>query len=216
MGQPVFVIGNGESRRDYNWSNVQPHPRDQTSIANRPSFHGCNLSYQNSPADYVFAADLQVAKMVRENFDPHKLFTRPEHLLDNSNTIYAYDWIEKHCDQYERDLEPRNWGTGQLTLIHTALIMQIEEIYMVGFDLWPHVECKNNMFQDVEHNGVQLYKPNPPVDPRLWIRHSEIIFAYFPNTTFWQVQPDSWKPPQTWKQYPNFKQIEFDNIKLFK
>ena len=40
--------------------------------------------------------------------------------------LSGYETVQR---MNERDLEPRNWGTGQLTLIHTALIMQIEEIY---------------------------------------------------------------------------------------
>lgn len=198
-----FVIGNGESRQDY----------DLSFLKSIGTVYGCNINYKDIPVDKAYIADPHVIRhAVDDNANETiDLYTRSKWNI-TSNNVYSFPELPVKSE--ERVLQPRHWGTGQYAMLG-ACLDGCDELYMFGFDMHkPKNNKVNNIYKGSawHWNGKRLYRDNNSraIDPRYWIAHSRYLFEWFPNITFVFVQLKDWKIPEEWEDIPNWKLMTYD------
>jgi hypothetical protein len=179
----MFVIGNGESRKNINLDRI-----DQIKI-------GCNAILRDWSMNHLICCD---RKMVLESIAETDLqkttvYTRPEyihmHPLLKSLPTLPYD-SELRQDQ------PIHWGSGHYAvLLATQLNTENETINLLGFDLYGMGEHINNVYKD--SHGYNR-SSDRAVDPRYWIHQLSKIFEINAKMQFQLYVPDNFIKPKDW------------------
>ena len=197
----AFVIGNGESRRNTNISNLKS---DHILI-------GCNAIHRDHTMDHLICCDRRMAEEAINNPDNSK-----------TNIYVRDDWwryyfkIRKHKKtktlpelpyQGERKQDqPLHWGSGCYAVL-VAADLGFEEIKLLGFDLYPTRSNKvNNIYKGTENYSK---KDSNGVDYSFWKYQIEKVFHYYPYINFTIVNELGWEMPNTWKNHNN---VQFENI----
>lgn len=107
----------------------------------------------------------------------------------------------------ERKDDPINWGSGGYAVLIAA--MQFQNIYLLGFDLWPKQNHKfNNVYKGTaNYNGID----SDPVDPCYWIYQIAKIITLFQDKNFYIINRSDWHIPESWKR----SNVDFINIHDF-
>lgn len=178
----VHIIGNGESRKTVDFSNI-----DGIKI-------GCNASYRDMKLDCLVAVDLRMVNEALNNGFQQTIYTR-HNWINNfahvSNVKVVPDL------PYEGDLrpdDPWHWGSGPHAC-NLAGTMDPDEIHLWGFDLWGNDGRVNNVYK-----GTNNYDPidKNAVDPRYWIYQINQCFYCYPKIKWVQHQLKDWKKPVEW------------------
>ena len=79
---------------------------------------------------------------------------------------------------------------------------------MIGFDLWAREDGLNNIYKDIEP-----FYENDQIAPACWIYQLSSAFKKYPNITFVQIQPQSWKDPVEWAGIENYTRDDFQGLR---
>jgi len=194
----AFVIGNGHSRSVF----------DINQLGNHGVTYGCNLLIQDQQLDNCVACDRKLAiHLISQGYDKlTNLWTR-QRWLDIISANDAKALPEPIAVAKERWDKEIHWGSGT----HAANIAAeqgADVIVMLGFDLWPREDGLGNIYKD-----VQPFYEDRQVDPRCWIYQFSRLFQKFPNTSFVQIQPHSWKDPGEWTSSENYSRDDFHGLR---
>jgi hypothetical protein len=85
-----------------------------------------------------------------------------------------------------------------------AAAMDVEEIYLLGFDLYGRQQFVNNIYKGT--NNYQMSE-SAAVDPSYWVYQLSKIFEYYPNKTFKIINYNTWIMPAEW-QRDNVEKID--------
>jgi len=125
-----FVIGNGESRKEFDLTKLLLNPRENFPV------YGCNALYRDFIPDILFISD---QRMIEE--------TNPL----NINIAKVEGHIVKFNDGTILCLPNSFKVTGIMALLCAPLLnIEIEDFYLVGFDMYPSEETGklNNLYKD--------------------------------------------------------------------
>jgi hypothetical protein len=186
----AVVIGNGESRRVI----------DLNQLKNHFTLIGCNALHRDITVDHLICCDRRMADeavnnpntaetliYVREDW--HHYFRK---IRKNKNIRTVPDL--PYTGEHKQD-QPEHWGSGGYAIL-LAASLGIENIYVLGFDLYPYRNKVNNIYKGTQHYSKQEANP---VDYSYWIYQISKIFKYFPKTNFFIVNDPEWKIPQEWQ-----------------
>jgi len=189
--QSALVIGNGESRRGL----------DLDSLSRDSITFGCNAIHRDFIPDYLVCCD---RRMVRESLENNKLkilLTRKDWISHFKNfkieSVPDLPWVEDL-----RYMQPIHWGSGPYAVL-TAAILGFKKIKLVGFDLYGHGQCINNIYKDTKH---YLDSQKAAVDHSYWLLQISKIFEYFSHSEFLVLNYQSWSMPVEW-QKNNVKKV---------
>lgn len=199
-----MVVGNGESRRDVDLNLF------------KKDFHiiGCNALHRDFIPDRLICCDRRMAEESTKN-----------PCTKNTNIYVRKDWyhffrkIKKNKNvKPVPDLpykgtkpkdDPFNWGSGAYSILIAA--QDFDEIYLLGFDLYPTLDLKyNNLYKNTVNYDDSQCKA---VDPSYWIYQIAKIFTLFPRKIFYCVNDLRWKMPEQWLRQ-NVESIDITNFLL--
>jgi hypothetical protein len=195
MGQ-ALVIGNGESR-----TNIDLYQfNDYITI-------GCNALHRDFVPNHLVCCD---ARMVREALENPNTDQSIIHVRDNWHHYFRKILKNKHIRlvptlPYQGELradKPVHWGSGPYAVL-IAANLGVEEITLLGFDLYGIHSQVNNIYKGTEN---YLHEKAAAVDPSYWIYQIGKIIECFPNIQFKILNKNNWDLPLEW-QKTNVKKI---------
>ena len=172
-GWPALVVGNGESRLQY----------DLTEVPEHVVTFGCNAIYRDYRMDFLGAVDVNITtefKTAGLHFRGY--FLAPEQRMAN--------WTKDNSDVGNVIITNRKgWSTGPMMVI-SSLILGCDPVYLLGFDMeWlPEAGKINNIYK-----GTPCYREvdSPPTHTRNWQKQFTMIFQEFEDREFYQLGPNS-------------------------
>lgn len=196
MGK-ALVIGNGESRAGVNLHQFN----DYTTV-------GCNALHRDFIPNHLVCCDARMVREALENplTDNCKIYVR-----ENWHQYFRKILKNKHVQlvpqiPYEGNKRADNhihWGSGPYAVLIAATI-NVEEIYLLGFDLFGKQHLVNNIYKDT--NNYQR-ADSSAVDPSYWIYQISKIFEHYPNKKFKIINYNTWELPKEW-QRDNVEKID--------
>jgi hypothetical protein len=186
----VLVVGNGESR-----SNI-----DLKKFQNKVPIVGCNAIHRDISVDHLICCDHRMVLESLENPNNSKslIYIRDE-WYHTYRKLLKYKNIKPLPpipDQTKnRADQSRNWGSG--TYAHLiASMLDADNIYMLGFDLYGNRHLVNNIYKDTNNYARKNTKS---VDPTYWIYQSAKIFNHYYHKKYYIINHDHWDIPDLWK-----------------
>jgi len=201
-----IVIGNGTSRQGINIS----------ILSDISETFGCNHIYQDYKVKNLIAADRSIAQEIvssgmhnltnfytREKW--YNLFGLPHNV--NPFPVLVKEGMNKweHAD---------NWGSG-LYACYIACLGQPDKISLLGFDLDGfNSVSKNDIYKEklLQIPGSSTFRADKPVDASFWIKQFLLLFSWFPNIEFEFVNNHTWKQPDSFLTYNNYRFLTYDKF----
>lgn len=199
----VVVLGNGESRAAVDIHHLKKiYP-----------LVGCNAIHRDIVVDHLICCDHRMVfeSLENKNNTSTKIYVR-------ERSYRSFKKIQKNKNVYQlpavpttgsikRD-NPEHWGSGPYAVLVASLLDQ-DQIYLVGFDLYP----SNNKFNNI-YKGTKNYNSidSAPVDPSYWIYQVSETFKRYDHKRYIIVNYKDWKIPKEW-QLENVSFLEMENFK---
>lgn len=193
----MFVIGNGESRKNINLDKI-----DQTKI-------GCNAIFRDWRMNHLICCDRKMVLEAIAEADMHDttIYTRPEYL--HMHPMLKPLPTLPYVSELRQD-QPMHWGSGPFAvLLATQLNCHSGSIQLMGFDLYGLGEYVNNVYKD--SNGYNR-SSDRAVDPRYWIHQLGKIFELHAKTLFQMYVPDNFVRPKDW----NHANLEYKSLTMLR
>ena len=213
-GRIATIIGNGESRKDF----------DIKTTKLLGMTVGCNAVYRDMDPNFMVCADKKMIFELlheRNNNVPWPLYTRPQWSKSFNKFIFL-DMPKLPYEGEERRDNPFHWGTGQFaTLVALSnshggwLGQNPQTIFLLGFDLYgagKDQKLHNNIYKDTENYWSA---DRHAVPHHYWQYQMSKIFEHHPNINFFQVNTEGWVIPKDWEQWSNFNFITLDEFSDF-
>ena len=218
----VFALGNGESRKDLNLSELYEYG----------IIYGCNALYRDFPPDVLVVVDPVMKEEIWET----------DYLLENK--AYFKDWTGEspiHPDAwgfkatpaylYQRlgaaaspkqvinstevikgrfpdDSIRTGYASGPVSVLIACIEENPDEVYLIGHDLYSKNDKFNNIYKDTKNYMESLSDPTPPDN---WISQLKRTFDDFRLVQFYIV--DSLKEKiEEWKDVVNIHPITLDEM----
>jgi hypothetical protein len=187
----ALVIGNGESRKSID---IEKYRNTHTLI-------GCNALHRDIVVDHLICCDRRMVAEAVENPQTKNtlIYVRPHwfhffrKIKKNKNIKVVPELPFK--GESKKD-DPEHWGSGCFAVL-LAASSDVEEIELIGFDLYPIDKSVNNIYK-----GTSNYSriDSQPVDPSYWIYQIGRIFQNYPSKKFIIRNKDSWNVPEEWRK----------------
>ncbi|MBO01824.1 MAG: hypothetical protein CMG35_04195 [Candidatus Marinimicrobia bacterium] len=179
----MLVIGNGESRKDINISNI-----NMKKV-------GCNAIHRDHYVDHLICVD---RRMVQEAVD--------NRYHQNSKIYTRQDWFNYFAQKknirmvpdlpftgFERWDTPWHWGAGPYAVL--VATKHSDKIHLLGFDLYSKDQFINNIYKDTANYNIATKRA---VDPSYWIHQIGRLFKHYKDKKFIIHQEEDWILPKEW------------------
>jgi hypothetical protein len=195
----MLVIGNGESRKSINITNIK-----DLKV-------GCNAIMRDYNVDYLVCVDRRMVDEAinRKTNERSLIYTREEwhnsykSLHKRIRPVPELPYVGS--DRWDL---PVHWGSGPYAVLLAAKLSKERSVDMVGFDLYGVENRVNNIYKDTPSYDSSTKKA---VDPRYWIHQIGMVFQCFPKIKFTIYQTPGWNLPQAWN-YPNVMVDKISNL----
>lgn len=195
----VIVIGNGESRRDFDLYELQWLGHTIGTNAIHRDYH---------PDELVCVDKRMVQEAVNAGYE-NPVYTRQDWYKQFSFWNNVRKLPDLPYTGRKRPDDTMHWGSGGHAL-NLACYKKPKYIVMIGFDLYGN----NKLFNNIYKNTPNYNESNKPeTDPSYWIYQTAKLFELYPDIKFIQIQPDDWNPPEDWEKYDNFYIDNFKELK---
>jgi len=161
-----FVIGNGESRKDFDFNKLKYQGK----------IYGCNALYRDFTPDTLVVVDTGMVREITTS--------------DYKGEVVYYDRKIKKLrmhGKYIFTFDYRGWAAGPTAtwLLCTRMYHHVHDIYLLGFDFYSKNDKINNIYKDTE-----CYRKvtDMSVLPTNWIMQFKQIFSEFRRKNFYRVQ----------------------------
>jgi hypothetical protein len=177
----MYVIGNGESRKGINLSNLRP-------------LIGCNAIIRDFNVDHCVCVDRRMTDEVVNMSYTSKIYTRKNWLNNyrKYNNVYPVPDLPYVGDQ--RWDEPMQWGSGPYAVLLAAMLSDAR-VNLIGFDLYSNDKFVNNIYKNTKNYDSGEKRS---VDPRYWIHQIGMVFKTFNNINFTIYNHENWSLPNKW------------------
>lgn len=192
----IWVLGNGESRRNVDLSSL-----DYTI--------GCNAIHRDHVCNEIVAVDRRMVREITSNpkYTQTTIYTRPDWVKEFSttpNVVVVPKLPYKGC---LREDDPWHWNSGPFAVL-VACLKSPSVINLLGFDLYSTDKKLNNIYKDTSNYGKES---DHPIDHRYWVHQLYHLFMSFPKIQFVQWQHEPWAVPELWKTPKN---LTFNTIRV--
>lgn len=199
----IFVIGNGESRKDFDLKKLRKIlPKKQNLII------GCNALHRDFKPDILVCTDRNMVSETIEHRYDKPVYTRErwnKYKEDNILSIPVIPFPQETDNKFDDQM---NWGSGT-NAVYIACTKEPKNIYLIGFDLYSTEEKFNNVYKDT----LNYKKANEKsVNPIHWIYQLNKLFEHYTNTKFFQIQQRGWKSPEGWEENKNYKKATYKKL----
>ena len=191
----IWVIGNGESRKNFNLNSLE-------------SFAiGCNAIHREYVCNEIVAVDRRMVREIVANpkYKNIKTYTRPNWVKEFSHNSNVTIVPELPYKGNLREDDPWHWNSGPFALL-IACLKSPTTINLLGFDLYSPNHCLNNVYKDTDNYGKST---DHAIDHRYWVHQLYMLCTSFPKINFIQWQNKNWQIPSSWLSINNltFKTI---------
>ena len=227
----TFIIGNGESRKDF----------DLESLRDKGEIYGCNALYRDFSPTLLFATDQDIIlEIMQENYcaeneccfsdwdiipiEMYEIFQEslgPVIHIGERESAKAFSvigqgsggfdvtyiiWIaEENIKSFPNQY---SFDTGTIAIHEGSKNGNV--VYLLGFDLGEIEEGKNNnIYKDT--NGYSPSESKMTKSPK-WINEIKFIMENNPNVVYYRVD-DSNQNPEEWNDLENVKCISYNEFK---
>lgn len=193
----MFVIGNGESRKNINLDKIK-----ELKI-------GCNAILRDWHMDHLICCDRKMVLESIAEIDLQKTiaYTRPEY-VDMHPQLKPLPTLP--YQSVLRQDQPIHWGSGSYAVLLAAqLNTAMEPIHLLGFDLYGLGEHINNVYKDSYGYNKSSERA---VDPRYWIHQLHKIFEIYTKISFQIYVPDNFIKPNVW----NHTNLEYKSLTMLR
>ena len=188
----MIVVGNGESRKDINLTNLK-------------NIVGCNALHRDLAVDHLICVDRRcvLEALQSPNCTNTKVYTRTE-WIDHFNHPSLLPVPDLPYTGELRQDDPFQWGSGGFALVLAAQLS--DTIDIIGFDLWGNGKHVNNVYKDSNNYSKA---DSHSVDPSYWIYQVSKVFTSCPDKYFTIYNLEGWQMPDSWcLANVNFKTID--------
>ena len=193
----IWVIGNGESRKDVNLDTI-----NGITI-------GCNAIHRDFVCDKIVAVDRRMVDEILKNpkYQNTPIYTRPQWVpqfnnYKNVTVVPELPYIGKL-----RSDDPWHWNSGPFAVL-LGCLETAQTVNLLGFDLYSSQQKLNNLYKNTDNYGSSDCKP---VDHSYWLHQLKQLFIAFPNKQFIQWQKMDWQMPECWMDSKN---LTFNTINV--
>ena len=192
----VWVIGNGESRRNFALNQIKDHTI------------GCNAVHRDYSCTEFVAVDRRMVNEILRNeaTQGRSVWTRPDWTKEYSLPRIKTLPDPPFTGTLKADI-PFHWNSGPYAVL-LATAYNPRQIHLLGFDLYHTNNKVNNLYKDTENYNRSDTRPVPP---DFWIYQLKKIFNYFNRIDFIQHQQSDWQIPTEWKDIKNLT-ISYDIV----
>ena len=188
----AFIIGNGNSRKDF----------DLTQLESKGKIYGCNALYREFKPDYLIAVDvkmiLEINQSGYQNRNP--VYTNPNKAYSKFKNFNFFN-------------PSKGWSSGP-TALWFASQHHYDEIFILGFDYkgLDNGEKVNNIYADTRN-----YKKSKDRATYFgnWLRQTKSVISENKKISYYRViQPDNLCPPElnTFENFKNISYNDFENV----
>lgn len=182
-----FIVGNGESRRDFTLSRLY----------GKGTIYGCNAIYRDFKPDLLFVRD---KRMIEE-------------IKDYNGSKAAYSELTKEIVfSLGSTLKiPDNLSLSGAIALYSmcALLPEVEDIYLLGFDSVRYSKLVNNVYKDTKN-----YKKSDEESNYVMQRSIEqvlFVMSRFSSKKFYAVNT---RACNEWESLGNFELLSYDDFSL--
>ena len=185
----VWIIGNGESRKNVNLKLLSG------------VVIGCNAIHRDYVCDSIVAVD---RRMVTE------IISNP--LYQNVPVYTRHDWAKSFVQYknihvvpklpYKGDQrwdDPWHWNSGPFAVL-IGCLHSPKTINLLGFDLYGINQKVNNVYKNTKNYDKEDHHA---IDNSHWLYQLEKLFSYYSNIQFIQWQTKDWILPNNWLNSKN-------------
>ena len=193
----AFVIGNGHSRSVF----------DLGLLRDKGVLYGCNLLIEEMQLDNTVACDRHiVVHLISQGYDRlTNLWTRQRWTkLVEGNVKALPDPVAEPKVRYDQEI---HWNSG-VHAVNLAANQGADVVVLIGFDLWPREDGQNNIYQ-----GRSDFYDTKIINPHHWIHQLARCYESYPDVSFVQIQPNSWKDPESWASYDNYSRDDYAGLR---
>jgi hypothetical protein len=190
ISKRAVVIGNGDSRKNFDLNFVKNHKRGN-SISSLQSY-GCNALYRDFAPTFLVAVGNEMCNELAESdyCDEHIVYANAQYVSTHPGKFY---------------LIPQDpaWNAGTLAL-YMACFDGHETVYMIGFDGEAGAGLNNNVYA-----GTPGYQPmDHGYSEAFWVKSMIHIMETYPDVDFVRVMPTpNWRIPEGLKGVINLRHI---------
>jgi len=198
MSNIAFVLGNGESRKGIQISDLKQHG----------TVFACNGVYRTDHPDFLIAVD---PKMMIEIAESDYMINNQ--VWSNFNAQYnKYPKIKNHTKWFQPSL---GWSSGP-TALRMACDRKFKEIYILGFDYQGYRDKKatnrhkfNNMFKDTRN-----YKKSTDEATFYgnWMNQTKRCLQDFKDVKFYRIAPKDWFRPKDLEWKNNITHMTLEDL----
>ncbi len=201
----LIVLGNGESRTAVQLDLLQ---KNFTLI-------GCNAVHRDITVQHLVCCDHRMVCEALENQNNissriyvRERFYRAFKKIQKNKNIFQLPSVPT-TGTIKRD-DPEHWGSGPYAVL-VASLQDIEQIFLVGFDLYSSNDKFNNIYK-----GTKNYNnaDSNPVDPSYWIYQISETMKHYDNKEYVVVNYKDWEMPKEWL-LDNVSFMDIENFKKY-
>jgi hypothetical protein len=187
------VIGNGDSRKNFNLNLVVNHVGGPLGSSSMQTY-GCNALHRDHETTFTVANSREMCdEMVSSGYcDNHIVYTNSANLPHYPGKFY---------------LVPQNIIADAGTIAtYLACFDGHEKIYLLGFDGWAGDGYNNNVYA-----GTPGYADvNVNLTENFGVASLLRVMQTYSEVEFVRVMPTiNWRCPTPWKELSNFRQIDY-------
>ena len=194
----ALVIGNGESRKDFDLTHIANHTGGLLG-SNRLQSYGCNALYRDFTPDFLIAVGNKIVKEIAESTYTAEniVYANGQHVIDYPGKFY---------------LIPQNvaFDAGSLA-VYLACFDGHKKIFLMGFDGYDEAGNVNNIYKDTSGYPASTEDQNET----FWNLSLSTVMDTYPEVEFISIMPTAqWYVPATFDSKPNFRQIDYRDFVL--
>jgi hypothetical protein len=191
----AIIIGNGESRTDFNLTHIANHNAGLGG-ADRLQSYGCNALYRDFTPDFLVAVGAGIVdEIANTDYTTENIvYTNSHHLLKYPGKFY---------------LIPQNipYDAGSIAA-YMACFDGHKKVFLLGFDGYDDQQAYkvNNIYKDTNN-----YPTSQEIQSStFWLKTMTIVMNAYPDVEFVRVMPyPTWTTPAEFADRLNFRQISF-------
>ena len=198
MSNIAFVLGNGESRKGIQISDLKQHG----------TVFACNGVYRTDRPDFLVAVDPKMMNEIAET----------DYIVNNqvySNFNAQYNKNQKILDHVKWFQPSLGWSSGP-TALRMACDRKFKEIYILGFDYQGFRDEKhtqrhkfNNLFKDTRN-----YKKSKDEATFYgnWMNQTKRCLQDFKDVKFYRIAPKDWFRPKDLEWKNNITHMTLEDL----
>lgn len=185
----VWVIGNGESRKNVNLKSLSG------------MVIGCNAIHRDHVCDRIIAVDRRMVTEILNNplYQNIPIYTRHDWIDAFKANKNVYTVPELPYKGNQRWDDPWHWNSGPFAVL-LACIQKPITVNLLGFDLYGINQKVNNLYKNTQNYDKENHHA---IDNSHWLHQLHKLFEHFPNIKFIQWQKLDWKIPDQWVNSKN-------------